>query len=148
VRDVLAGGAIMNSREANAIAEVLTMLEHGPGPGWRELLAGDDGKGLELRLADFQLWRDTWIRPALQAVVARYFKPRKRRGSLGLPDREKSSERLLKTFREGEAREARGVEEYPYWIGYYKGIAKSAIDRVEELERALAMATGVQRGRS
>jgi hypothetical protein len=137
----------MNTREASALADVLNAIESGPGRGWRDLLEGADGKGTDLRFADFRLWLETWITPNLKAVVGRYYKPHKRRGSLGLPDRAKSSERLLKTFREGEAREARGVEEYPYWIGYYKGIAKSAIDRVEELERALAMATGVQRGR-
>lgn len=143
----------MNSREASAIAEVLNHIESGPGAGWRALLAdcgedgGRDGKGTDLRFADFRVWLETWITPNLKAVVGRYYKPRKRRGSLGLPDRGKSGERLLRTFREGEAREARGVEEAPYWIGYYKGIAKSAIDRVEELERALAMATGVERGR-
>jgi hypothetical protein len=142
VRDVLAGGAIMNSREANAVAEVLRQIENGPGRGWRDLLEGaggvepgKDGKGLDLRLADFQLWRDTWVRPALQAIVARYMK-RGRRGSLGAPGASKSGGRFRATFRDAEVREARGVEPAPYWIGYYKGIALQAIQRVEELEAA------------
>jgi hypothetical protein len=145
--------AIMNTREASAIAEVLNHIENGPGQGWRALLAdrgedgGLDGKGTDLRFADFRLWLETWITPNLKAVVGRYYKPRRRRGSLGLPERAKSGERLRLTLREGEAKEARGVEEAPYWVGYYKSIASQAIDRVEELERALAMATGV-RGRS
>lgn len=143
----------MNTREATALREAITHLENGPGRGWRELLAdcgeefGRDGKGTDMRFADFRLWLETWITPNLKAIADRYYKPRRRRGALGIPERGTSHERLLATFREGEAREARGVEESPYWIGYYKGIAKSAIDRVEELERALAMATGVQRGR-
>jgi len=127
----------VNTREANAVAEVLRQIDAGPGSGgWRELLAGDDGKGLELRLADFTLWRDTWIRPALVAVVGRYFKPNRRRGALGAPGASKAGARLRATLREGEAREARGVEEAPYWIGYYKAIAMQAIERLEELESA------------
>ncbi len=91
-----------------------------------------------MRLADFKLWRDTWIRPALQAVVARYMR-KGRRGALGAPGASKSAARFRATLNEGEAREARtGADEYPYWIGYYKGIAKQAIERVEELEAAEA----------
>lgn len=133
----------MNSREANAVAEVLRQIDHGPGNGWQDFLKGGsgldpgvDGKGLELRLADFQLWRDTWIRPALVAVVGRYFKPNRRRGALGAPGASKAGARFRATLREGEAREARGVEEAPYWIGYYKAIAMQAIERLEELEAA------------
>jgi hypothetical protein len=144
----------VNSREASELREVLNHIESGPGRGWRALLAdcgedgGRDGKGTDLRFADFRLWLETWIRPPLAAVVARYYKPRSRRGALGVPERGRSAERFRRTLLEGEARQARGEEEGPYWIGYYQGIAKSAIERLEELERALAMATGVERGRS
>ena len=142
----------MNRREANDLREVLTMLEHGPGQGWRELLAdcgaAGDGKGTDLRLADFNLWRDTWIRPALRRLVDRYWRASRRAPRALAPGGVRpSSERLRATLREGEAREARGVEESPYWIGYYKGIAMSAIERLEELERALVAATGVERAR-
>lgn len=134
----------MNSREVNELAEVLRQVEHGPGNGWRALLEGaaggehgNDGKGLEMRLADFALWRETWIRPTLQALVARYMR-KGRRGALGAPGASKSAGRFRSTLLEGDARQARGVEEAPYWIGYYRGIAMQAIERVEELEAAEA----------
>lgn len=131
----------MNSREANAVAEVLRQIDHGPGDGWRQFLHGAsgldpgvDGKGFDMRLSDFALWRETWIRPTLQALVARYFKHGQRRGALGAPGASKAGARFRATFREGEAREARGVEESPYWVGFYKSIAMQAIERLEELE--------------
>lgn len=130
----------MNRREANDLREVLTMLEHGPGQGWRALLEGGaggeqgaDGKGLEMRLADFNLWRDTWIRPVLARLVARYWRPGRVR-ALAPGGIRPESARLLESLREGERRQVIGEESPAFWMGYYGGIARRAIDRLEELE--------------
>ena len=66
----------MNQREADAIAEVVVTLLHGPGHSWTSTLADRDlGPWTPAELArrdDLYLWLSTWILPALEAAVNRY----------------------------------------------------------------------------
>lgn len=74
----------MNLKEANKLREVIGLLRHGPGCGWRPTLAARDlGPWLpeeQQRIDDFELWLDTWVLPHLDALIARYYRrPRRNR---------------------------------------------------------------------
>jgi hypothetical protein len=65
----------MNKREAQTLREALVRLELGPGFGWREALEGPStgrARSIDERTRDLELWLQTWVTPAIRAVVDRY----------------------------------------------------------------------------
>lgn len=131
----------MNRREANDLREALKKLEHGPGSGWLRVIAGTDDIGPkrtdEERARSVAIWMDSWITPAIRPLIDRYWKgiPAGRRRQ-SPPSPPTTAAKLNAIFREGETLEARGREEAPYFVGFYKSIAKQAIERLVELEEA------------
>jgi hypothetical protein len=93
VCDVLAWGALVNRREADALRQVLSTLEHGPGAGWAATLVGRElgpwSPAEHKRILDLDLWLGTWIRPTLRNLLER-FRRQSSRASVGRSRRARS----------------------------------------------------------
>lgn len=135
---LLDAGALVNGREADALRQVLEMLEHGPGAGWGATIIGRDlgpwSTEEHKRILAVYLWIGTWIRPTLRGLVDRYWRPSRTAREISPRVPSTLARRLRETIEAGIKREERNEEEHPYWIAYYKSIALEAIRRVEELE--------------
>jgi len=133
----------VNRREADALRQVLELLDRGPGSGWSATIVGRElgpwTPAEDQRIDRVNLWLETWIRPTLRRAVERYWRPSRTSRTLAPPVPSTFVARLRATLTEGEERHGRndrGGEDPPYWVGFYQAIARQAIEELERRERS------------